>query len=183
MLARGGDAFGPESTLALYAALDRIGIPSLLVDHKSKRADDNGDQGPFGSVSNFNSLRLAWGTRTQPTADGADIRLRKVKANYHGALKDHAWQLKFGENNRTARFTAVDATLVLPGGDATTTDKIMGALRRAGMAGQTVKDLAREFSISDATVRARLSELKRQNKADLMGGVWLADDMQEEAPF
>lgn len=183
MLARGGDAFGAEATLALYAALDRIGVPSLLVDHRAKHAAENGDTGPYGSVANFNSLRLAWGTKTTPTLDGADIRLKKVKANYHGQLREHAWQLRFEDRNRSARFDRVDPSTVLVGGEPTVTEKILGLLRRAGVAGQTVKALAAETGAAENTVRALLSKLKARGLADQVGGVWLSDDQQEEAPF
>lgn len=186
MLARGGEAFGAETTLALYSALDRIGIPSLLVDHRAKHAADSGDEGPYGSVANLNSARMVWSTRTISVGGselGADIRLKKVKANYHGYLRDHAWQLRFTEGNRTARFLTVEPDSILKGGEATVRDRMLGALRRAGMAGQTVKGLAAELGVSEAQVRARLAELKKAGQADLVGGVWLADSGQQEAPF
>lgn len=183
MLARGGEAFGAESTLALYSALDRIGIPSLLVDHRAKHAAENGDEGPYGSVSNFNSLRLAWGTRTIPTADGVDIRLKKVKANYHGRLEDHAWQLRFSDGNRTARFLTVDPATILKGGDASVTDRVLGALRHAGIGGMKAPDLAREVGSSESSVRGLLTRLKQQGKAWTSGGYWMAQAGQEEAPF
>lgn len=185
MLARGGDAFGAESTLALYAALDRIGIPSLLVDHRSKHSDESGDAGPYGSVSNFNSLRLAWGTRTIPTADGADIRLKKVKANYHGALREHAWQLRFTDQNRSARFLAVEPDTILKGGEATVTDRIMGALRRVGYAGLSTREIAAEVGAAENTVRALLSKLKARDEAEQLGGRWVvaSQNQQEVAPF
>jgi hypothetical protein len=184
MLARGGDAFGAESTLGLYAALDRIGIPALLVDHRSKHSDENGDAGPYGSVSNFNSLRLAWGTKTIPTSDGADIRLKKVKANYHGNLKEHAWQLRFTDGNRSARFLSVEPATILTGGEATATDRIVGAMRRAGMAGCSVKELAAEVGSAENTVRALLSKLKARELADTVGGRWFTSAPgQEVAPF
>lgn len=181
MLARGGDAFGPEATLGLYAALDRIGIPSLLVDHRAKHSQDTGDQGPFGSVSNFNSLRLCWTTGTTPVSDGFTLTLKKSKANYHGMLKPHAWDVTFADENRTVRFEGRDA-LSAPG-EATTTDRILGALRRAGAAGWRAKDLAREVGTSESSVRGLLTRLKAQGRASSIGGVWLLDDRQEEAPF
>jgi hypothetical protein len=185
MLARGGDAFGAESTLALYAALDRIGLPSLLVDHRAKHAAENGDEGPYGSVAGFNSMRCAWGTRTVPVTDGADVRLKNIKANNYGALRDHAWQLRFTEHNQAARFNPVEATAVLPGGEATMKDRILGALLAAGYQGMTAKGVAAEVGTSDNGARAVLSVLKRDGSATQVGGRWVAESQsqQEEAPF
>ncbi len=185
MLARGGDAFGAESTVALYAALGQIGCPTLLVDHRAKHSQDSGDQGPYGSVANLNSARLVWGARTVGVTDGADIRLRRVKANYHGRLEDHAWQLRFGNQNQSARFNRVDAAGVLPGGEATLQDRIVGALQAAGYQGLTAREAAAQAGGSEAVVRATLSKLKARGLAEQSGGRWIAEaqDRQEEAPF
>lgn len=187
MLARGGDAFGAESTLALYAALARIGIPSLLIDHRAKHSAESGDEGPYGSVAGFNSMRCAWGTKTipvgTPEGGGADIRLKNIKANNYGQLADHAWQLRFTDGNRAARFLAVEPATILTGGEATATDRIAGALRRAGMAGCSVKELAAEVGSAENTVRALLSKLKARDLADTVGGRWFTSSGQEVAPF
>lgn len=189
MLARGGDAFGAETTLALYAALARIGIPSLLVDHRAKHAAENGDEGPYGSVAGFNSMRCAWGTKTIPVGGpeggGADIRLKNIKANNYGQLPDHAWQLRFTDGNRAARFLTVDPASILKGGEATVTDRIMGALRRVGYAGLSVREIAAEVGAAENTVRALLSKLKARDEAEQLGGRWVASsqNQQEVAPF
>jgi hypothetical protein len=77
MLARGGgDTYGHEGTLNLYAALAQIGLPALLVDHRAKNAEN---AGPWGSVINYNSLRLAFSVTTMASADGIDIQLKRIK--------------------------------------------------------------------------------------------------------
>jgi hypothetical protein len=184
MLARGGgDTFGHEGTLQLYAALAQIGRPVLLVDHKAKNQEGK-DGGPWGSVINFNSLRLAWSVSTMASQTGIDITLKRIKSNYHGRADDLAWRLAFTDGNRSARFERASEPL-LPGGDATAKDRIMGLLRRAGMAGQTVRSLASETGSSEAVIRTTLNRLKKDGLAGQVGGVWLADsqDDQEEAPF
>jgi hypothetical protein len=183
MLARGGDAFGPESTTQLYSALSQIGLPALLVDHRAKHAQTNGDTGPYGSVANLNSLRLCWGVSTLGVPGGADIKLRKVKANYHGNLRPHAWQLRFTDDNREAHFLKVDETMVLPGGEASRGDKVLGALQRVGYAGLSAKEVAAEVGLSDNNARAALSRLKKDGRATLLGGRWVAETLQEEVPF
>lgn len=188
MLARGGsDTFGHEGTLSLYAALARIGRPTLLIDHRPKPSRDpkvKSDPAPWGSVINFNSLRLAWSVNTQANTDGIDIALKRIKSNYHGKAADLGWRLMFSDGNRSARFERATGPL-LPGGEGTTTDKIMGLLLREGQLGCTVKDLAIEVGTSESSVRGLLSRLKAQGKVRSDGGVWLAEsqDRQEEAPF
>jgi hypothetical protein len=183
MLARGGDAFGPETTTQLYSALSQIGLPALLVDHRAKHAQTNGDSGPYGSVANLNSLRLCWGVSTLGVPGGADIKLRKVKANYHGNLRPHAWQLRFTDDNREAHFCKVDEAAVLPGGEASLKDRVLGALQRVGYAGLPVRGIAAEVGATEGTVRTTLGRLKREGLAATVGGVWVADAGQEEAPF
>jgi len=116
------------------------------------------------------------------SAGGIDISLKRIKANYHGRADDLAWRLQFSDDNRSAMF---ERTTGLPGGEATTTDRIMGLLRRAGEAGLKVAELAREVGSSESSVRGLLSRLKQQGQVRTWGGVWLAEgqDGQEEAPF
>ena len=114
---------------------------------------------------------------------GADIKLRKVKANYHGNLRPHAWQLRFTDDNREAIFQKVDPLEVLPGGEATAKDRMLGALAAAGDRGMKSKDLAAEIGVTEAVGRAMLSKLKGQGLVFQSGGFWLLDDRQEEAPF
>ncbi len=182
MLARGGsDTFGHEGTISLYAALAQIGLPCLLVDHRAKNQDSSG---PWGSVINFNSLRLAWGVNTSICADGIDITLKKIKANYHGWVKDHHWRLTFADQNRAAVFEQSSGPLG-PGVDQTVTDKVLNLLRRAGDTGMTVKDLAAETGATDATVRKLLTRLRDRGLVRSWEGYWVAasQDGQEEAPF
>ena len=188
MLARGGgDTYGHEGTLQLYAALAQIGRPALLIDHRAKPSRDpkmKNDPAPWGSVINFNSLRLAWSVNTQANTDGIDITLKRIKSNYHGRSADLSWRLMFEDRNRAARFEAASEPL-MPGGEGSTTDRIMGLLLRDGEGGCSVRELADEVGSSESSVRGLLSRLKQQGRAHTVGGVWLADsqDRQEEAPF
>jgi len=114
---------------------------------------------------------------------GADIKLRKVKANYHGNLRPHAWQLRFSDDNREAQFLKVDETAVLPGGESSLKDRVLGALRRVGYAGLSVRAVAVEVGATEGTVRTTLGRLKREGSAASVGGVWVAESGQQEAPF
>jgi hypothetical protein len=188
MLARGGgDTYGHEGTLNLYAALAQIGRPCLLIDHRAKPSRDpkmKDDPAPWGSIINFNSLRLAFSVNTMASTDGIDITLKRIKSNYHGRSADLSWRLLFEDRNRSARFEQSFEPL-LPGGEGTTTDRIMGLLLRDGQTGCSVKELAREVGSSESSVRGLLSRLKQQGRVHIMGGMWLAEsqDRQEEAPF
>ena len=184
MLARGiSDTFGHEGTVGLYAALARLEIPCLLIDHLSKGSKENSSRSPWGSVINFNSLRILWSCEPEPRPGGMDLRLHREKANYHGALDDHAWQVRFTDYNRSATFLPVEPATVIAGGKATVADRVLGALRRAGPEGMSVRALAFEVGVAENSIRARLTTLKKSGQADQIGGVWLADDRQEEAPF
>lgn len=183
----GGD-YGQQGTAELYGALAQLDVPVLLVDHRAKHSDEKGDAGPWGAVQNFNNLRLGWAVRTMGVAGpppGADIRLRRVKANNWGHLPDHAWHLRFSEDNREARFNWVDPAVVLPGGEATTKKRVHGALLAAGYRGMSAKEVAVEVGTSDNNARAVLSALKKDGLAAQVGGRWVADEpgQQEEAPF
>lgn len=182
MLARGGgDTFGHEGTLNLYAALAQIGRPCLLVDHKAKNQEGK-SEGPWGSVINFNSLRLAWSVSTLAAASGIDITLKRIKSNYHGPTEPLAWRLTFTDQNRSAVFERATSPL-MPGVEPTVTERILGELRRAGAGGASSKELALAVGAAENSARALLSKLRSRGEVDQIGGRWLIDDRQEEAPF
>jgi hypothetical protein len=82
MLARGGDAFGPQETAALFAAIREIGRPALLADHKSRESLSKGKSGVYGSVVGENSARRVWEIRGSFDEPGRKIvRLENTKAN------------------------------------------------------------------------------------------------------
>jgi hypothetical protein len=186
----GGD-FGQQGTAELYEALAKLDVPVLLIDHRAKHSNENGDAGPWGAVQNFNNLRLGWGVTTKgvPTTrdglGGADIKLKRFKANNWGRLPDHAWHLRFTEDNREARFETADPSLVLPGGEATVKARIHGAILASGYRGMSAKELSAEVGTSDNNARAVLSALKKEGLVAQVGGRWVADDPseQEVAPF
>lgn len=55
-----GQSSGEESTLSMYMALREIGVPALIVDHKSNEAIQKNRLGGYGSVYNENLARLQW---------------------------------------------------------------------------------------------------------------------------
>jgi hypothetical protein len=180
----GGD-WGQQGTGELYAALAKLDVPTLLIDHRAKNSDETKRDTPWGAVQNFNNLRLGWAVRATGVSGGFDIRLKRAKANNWGQLPDHAWQVRFTPDNRQVRFQTVDPLLVLPGGDATVKDRIMGVLLSAGPEGVTSKQAASEVGVTDNNARAVLSSLKKAGQAVQVAGRWLAESQweQEEAPF
>jgi len=178
MLARGGEqsAFSPESTLQLYAALRALGPPALLVDHRTKHGND---PGPYGSVANLNSLRLAWGVTTTAYRTSTAMRLRCIKANNLRRPDDQAWELEFFDDDTRARFTPRAANTILAGEDLSLGERIYGLLLEAGLVGMTTTQLAAELGAGDGTVRKALARLDgRVCKRD---GRWMAvvEDRQE----
>ena len=61
-MGRGGDAMGPEDTIALFRALNSLHVPVLALDHVTKEDRRAGKLlTPFGSQYTENSARMMWG--------------------------------------------------------------------------------------------------------------------------
>lgn len=194
MLARGGDAFGPEDTVRFYSALRQLGVPAVLVDHKSREAMRRGQTGAYGSVVNDNSARLQWEiTAFEP--QGPERILMKwevTKRNNIGRVDPIAYDVRFTNGERitdTIQLNQIDPTTVVPlaPGDETQQDQVLRELRFAETNGMLVKELFEATGISDNRLRTILSQLKDAGKVMERTGMgrgkrWYAakmDDQQE----
>lgn len=173
----GGDPQGPS--MLMYQALDQLGIPALLVDHRAKHAKVT-DYTPLGAVANYNSLRLLWQVTPSQTRTGMSIRLRCGKCNYGPRPNDLAWNLDFPSEGE-ARFTQRNPQTIAALEDLSLGERLHRLLLDAGLAGATTIQLCVDSLSSDSTVRKALSRLKEEGRVRKEGSVWIAvlEDRQE----
>lgn len=195
MLARGSDAFSPEGTNLLYEALLEIGVPSLLIDHKSREAMRKGWKGAFGSVVNDNTTRLMWEFR--PGADPPlvregqpstrQVKLVQTKRNNDRRREDLGFEWTITNDSRdeieAVRYTPIDPHNVIAmvsAEDAPLSEQIVVALRRSGNLGMTVREISESLSKGDNTVRSRLSQLNKEGKAFKRVDRWFSAGMDDQ---
>lgn len=184
MLARQGDAFGPEDTTRLFAALADLGAPTLLVDHKSREAIRKGWKGAFGSVVNDNTLRLSWevvaDSQTSPTT--RQVRFENVKHNNVARQPDLAFEFRTESDTndtlRSLRIRPVAADVIRTLEERPLADRILAELQARG--GATVAELVEATGKSAATIRGRLSNLGGQ--VSKQGEVWTLTADREALP-
>jgi hypothetical protein len=177
MLARGGDAMGPEDTIRFYTALRELNRPCFLVDHKSREAVRKGWRGAFGSVVNDNSARLQWEIDAVEDngPDDLAIKISQSKRNNVGKLSPMAFQIHF-DNGKTmlegVTFRAIDPTSVagFHSTGQSASDEILSELKLAMDDGMTVNELAAATGKSANQIRARLAELLKQSRVEKREG-------------
>ena len=174
MLARGGDAFGPEDTTRLYGAIRDIGIPTLLIDHKAKHSKKT--DGSYGSIVNENTARLQWVITSFKDEDPTfHIRLRQHKRNNVGSIGDIAYRCDFdrdGDELEGVTITPISAKTVKPMEDKSVRVRVWEYLLDDG--GKTPADISDYLSIPANQVRTRLRELSDKGLASSMNGHWWA---------
>lgn len=158
MLARGSSGDGPaeESTIRLYEALDLIGPPALLIDHKSKaQADSKSRKGGYGSVVMDNQARNVWDvTRTFSLADGRRLELEHTKANNTRLYEPQAFDLHFDGDR--AWFSPSTPLSGWGHSVETAGDKVVRALIAGGPL--TATDLAAVTELAPATIRRAVTK-------------------------
>lgn len=187
MLARQGDAFGPQDTTDLFAALRHIGVPSLLVDHKSREAIRKGWKGAYGSVVNDNSLRLSWEVVAETAMPGGGKALRFENVKHNNVRKQTDLGFEFAwENDDNDHLISVDIRQVaagnvvaLPEAGGTQAEQILTVIVRADRAGMSIAELVDETDIRDASVRSRLAALRKEGRIAKVGDRWYS---AEESP-
>ena len=191
MLARGGDAYGPEETINLFAAVREIGRPSLLADHKSREAIDKGKRGAYGSVVGENSARRIWEIRSGFDEPGRKtIRLENTKAN-NSALHDPL-AFTFEWTNKPAPSVSIEqvsAKGILPArsaGDTPLKQTIHGILAESASP-LTVTALADQLhsagvAAKEGTIRVILNRYSDQfeNVGSRAEGLWTLSSLSSD---
>lgn len=84
-MARGvsGEGSAEDSTLRMFAAMRSLGIPAVILDHKSDEKIRRGLKGGYGSVFNQNLTRLEWEVNRyeEHTPDSRSLVYRLEKTN------------------------------------------------------------------------------------------------------
>jgi hypothetical protein len=182
MLARGGDAFSPESTIGFFAALRQIGVPALLVDHKSRTAVRKGWEGAFGSVVNDNMRRLTWEiTTVADDDDGVWLSLEQGKSNNVGRMRPIALRVDVALDGEALKAVTVRQTdprrIVHLVEKLPVAARVESALNETEEA-LTVAALAEAVGASEATVRGALSRMAGVRNIAAAGaqGRWKLDE-------
>jgi len=171
MLARGGEAFGDDTTTKMYGALRQLGVPAILVDHKSREAIRKKWSGAYGSVVNDNSARLQWeyDAIEEQGDNRIAIRLTMTKRNNTGKQNDLGFEIGFTNSKdgilEEVKFRRIEPTTITGIGvdkESTAADQIVTELRHAGTAGMLVKEIAEAIDIGADTVRSRLADMAKR---------------------
>ncbi|GEM_PF-2398384 len=166
-LARGGsgDRGAEDSTIRMFAALREIGVPALIIDHKSDEKMRTGRRGGYGSVFNTNSVRLEWEViRQTQTADDIAIVLSLSKKNNVSPQHDLGFRFTFTSDDdslQEIRVQPVDPQSVHPLAHleerpSRLVDRI-AALLLASDEPLSVSEIAAQVDASEASIRAQLA--------------------------
>jgi hypothetical protein len=130
MLARAGEA-GGEDTIAFFSAIRSLGVPTLLLDHKSRTAMREGQGGAYGSVINDNTVRLMWDAK----GSEGTLTLRAHKSNNYARLPTISLRLESSGVDGAmteARWHLLDSTAEPEPAEAPALDRIRAALTVEG---------------------------------------------------
>lgn len=118
-----GQSSGEESTLSMFTALREIGLPALILDHKSKEDIHKSRRGGYGSIYMENLARLQW-EFTHHNAATKKFVLELTKENNTGAQPSLGFQL-VTDSDRTG-ITAAEFKSINPDTIRTATDETVG---------------------------------------------------------
>lgn len=172
MLARGfrNTALGgAPDTGEFYEALNRIGVPALLVDHTAGD-DKSGKRGAFGSVVNENTARLQWVLHPQWEGDNLYATLTVHKTN-NTSRNLPAIGLRVEHDNEKDLVRVVRDTRRLASITADTAKDQVKEFLQGGGEG-TPTEIADALGLAMKTVSGRLSELAKQGVAGSWKGRW-----------
>ena len=200
-MARGvsGEGSAEDSTIRMFSALRSLGLPSLIVDHKSDEKIRRGKQGGYGSVFNTNLARLEWEVVRRDNTGGMVMKL--TKANNMKAGRELGFRLSYKEVDQRVtevRFDSINPTSIGEdyGGDemararAGQADLIYGKLLRSSEP-RTVRWISEETGYTESIVRTQLNRHTRrlfERVGDGVPALWRARDQvgdegqQDELP-
>lgn len=162
-MARGGAPESAEDTIHLFAAIAKLGVPTVCIDHVSKSASNgDGPDMPIGSVYTQNSARNVWSIRSDSRPAEIHMFLRNTKINDGPRTKDQRLRIAF-ENDR------VDFLLssAPPPRQGTLWEQMVEYLTERGSA--TVIELARYTEKSDGHIRKELHRHRDRGECAQIG--------------
>jgi len=161
----GGDLIDASTVNAFYDAVRLLGVPCLVLAHKSAESAKNRSKRFFGSIMSENRVRLAW--NAEKSTDGRHLLFEVFKDNNMGVFGSKlAWRISFDhdgedEDRRLASVTLQgcnpDDVKLASSEKPTRHDEIEYALH--GSDGPlTTGEIAAITGISQASVRAALND-------------------------
>jgi hypothetical protein len=106
----GGEAEKADAVLQFFGALNRIGVPALVIAHVTKNALNNKEM-PFGSVMWGNAARRTWyvaKTESQPDSDVLKARMICKKVNDGRPPRDIGLEIRFQGSLGPVFFESLD---------------------------------------------------------------------------
>lgn len=187
----GGSVNDDEATNRLFAAIDRLDMPTFIIDHKSKEAIKSKAKGAIGSVYKWNSARMLWDLEKVQSigTDRLTLKLTNSKSNGTRLQPSTAFEVEFvneGEGN-FERLTSVSyrpidpyRVVAMSFEGATTAEAILGLLAQSDE-GMTTEELADLTEKSEATIRKTLSRMTDDVRNVSSGGRarWLLVDRDD----
>jgi hypothetical protein len=152
-----GQSSGEEATLSMFAALRELGVPALIVDHKSKEDIAKGRRGGYGSVFNDNISRMVWEFTSHNPVTGRFV-LELTKENNVGprAALGFEKETKGDDHGITwARFTLVDVDKIVAAVDESMTDRAL-LLFQTSSEPMSVGRMAEMLEAKQSSLRAAL---------------------------
>jgi hypothetical protein len=104
----GGDLIDATHVNGFYDAVRRLGVPALVLAHKSAESAQKRSKRFYGSIMSENRVRLAW--NGEKSSDGATVLWEVFKDNNAGVFGSKlAWRVRFGHNgeDETRRLASV----------------------------------------------------------------------------
>jgi hypothetical protein len=159
----GGDLIDATHVNGFYDAVRRLGVPALVLAHKSAESAQKRSKRFYGSIMSENRVRLAW--NGEKSSDGASVLWEVFKDNNAGVFGSKlAWRVRFGHNgeDETRRLASVtlegcstdDVKLESDAGK-TRHDRIKHALREGPL---STGEIAAATGIGSASVRAAMND-------------------------
>lgn len=169
--ADGAGVAAEGTTTRLMGALREIGVPALIVDHKSDEKARKGILGGYGSIFNQNLVRREWEiTRRNEIGNALEIVLTDAKRNNTRRYPDMAFRFTFqndgeGDDEHLSslairQIAADDVKALTLDSDASKEEKVVQWLRHQDSP-RTYEQIEHGTGISQNTLRTIFSRTNR----------------------
>jgi len=166
----GGDAQGEGAPTQMLNRLRELKLSTLLISHESKKPEDK--KSPFGSTFWRDRPRNVWSVHKsqQEGEDIANVALKHRKSNVSKLMKPIGYCVEFKNDGCWINIHKTDVADIpdfeseLPAGQ-----RIWNCLTGGKL---TPKSMSQRLGLSEAIVRARLSDLQKAGKVMKFDDKW-----------
>lgn len=153
--ATGGAPESAEETIRTFAAVRKLGVPCLCIDHVTNEAAAAGKATrAFGSAYKANAARRAWSLSSRWSAGRVDLRLENTKAN-NGPKSDPIGVTLEFSGDRVHVYSSAPPVIADQDGDGPIWERIAKAI--TDFHPMTAIEIADLLGITPGNVRAALS--------------------------